>query len=119
MQVLVQVVCSKGPSLREAIVSDRKLESFRLSVTEQHHPPLMHIYRCIIRRIAHFEDRAGAFPLPASGQDLAGIFESAERRRSRAAKTRFPGGEAAKNHTQQRNSALRISCIDFWALIHK
>lgn len=35
MQILVQVVCSKGPSLREAIVTDRKLDSFNLTVTEQ------------------------------------------------------------------------------------
>src|SRR4051794_1797195 len=34
MQVLVQVVCSRGRSLRQAIVRDRKLEDYGLTVSE-------------------------------------------------------------------------------------
>jgi hypothetical protein len=34
MRVLVQVVCSKGRSLRQAIVRDQSLDSFGLVVTE-------------------------------------------------------------------------------------
>lgn len=35
MQVLVQVVCSRGPSLRDAISKDRGLERGNLKVAEQ------------------------------------------------------------------------------------
>lgn len=35
MQVLVQVVCSRGPSLRDAIPKDRGLEGGNLRVAEQ------------------------------------------------------------------------------------
>lgn len=34
MQVLVQVICTKGPSLRQAIVNDRRLEDAELVVAE-------------------------------------------------------------------------------------
>lgn len=32
MQVLIQVICSKGPSLRDAIVKDSKIENHLLTV---------------------------------------------------------------------------------------
>lgn len=35
MQVLVQVVCKRGPSMRDAIARNRKLEHHYLKVTEQ------------------------------------------------------------------------------------
>ena len=38
MQVLVQVLCSKGQSLREAIANDGRLEKFGLQVTRQMQP---------------------------------------------------------------------------------
>lgn len=36
MQTLVQVVCTRGPSLREAIGNDRNLKKFGLVLTEHH-----------------------------------------------------------------------------------
>jgi hypothetical protein len=38
MQILVQVLCSKGRSLREAIASDERLEHHGLQVTRQLQP---------------------------------------------------------------------------------
>lgn len=38
MQVLVQVLCSKGQSLREAIANDSRLEKFGLQVTREKQP---------------------------------------------------------------------------------
>lgn len=38
MQILVQVLCSKGPSLREAIAKDERLSRFGLQVTRQMQP---------------------------------------------------------------------------------
>lgn len=38
MQILVQVLCSKGPSLREAIANDARLERYSLQVTRQMQP---------------------------------------------------------------------------------
>jgi hypothetical protein len=38
MQTVVQVICSAGPSLRDAIGGDPKLESFGLQVARQHQP---------------------------------------------------------------------------------
>lgn len=38
MQILIQVVCSKGRSLREAIVSDRHIDRHDLVVLEQKRP---------------------------------------------------------------------------------
>ena len=35
MQIVIQVVCTKGPSLREKIVKDRKLQKFLLEVSEE------------------------------------------------------------------------------------
>ena len=41
MQTLVQVVCAKGPSLRDRIVNDdHGLEEFRLVVQKSHRPRL-------------------------------------------------------------------------------
>ena len=42
MQMLVQVVCTKGPSLREAIGNDRRLEKFGLTLTAHHRPGRPH-----------------------------------------------------------------------------
>jgi hypothetical protein len=42
MQTLVQVVCSKGPSLREAIASDRQLAKRGLALKEHHRPGRQH-----------------------------------------------------------------------------
>jgi hypothetical protein len=38
MQILVQVLCTKGRSLREAIATDARLERFGLLVTRQMQP---------------------------------------------------------------------------------
>jgi hypothetical protein len=38
MQILVQVLCSKGKSLREAIATDGRLERYSLQVTRQMQP---------------------------------------------------------------------------------
>jgi len=38
MQILVQVLCSKGQSLREAIANDGRLESFNLQVVREKQP---------------------------------------------------------------------------------
>ena len=38
MQILVQVLCSKGQSLREAIANDTRLESFNLQVVREMQP---------------------------------------------------------------------------------
>ena len=38
MQVLVQVVCTPGPSVRDAIAKHSKLEDHHLKVTEQKRP---------------------------------------------------------------------------------
>lgn len=38
MQTLVQVVCSKGSSLRDAITNDRKLANFALVNHKKHQP---------------------------------------------------------------------------------
>ncbi|HET6680856.1 MAG TPA: hypothetical protein VFG84_06615 [Gemmatimonadaceae bacterium] len=38
MQTLVQVFCSRGPSLREAIARDGRLEKFGLQVVKMHQP---------------------------------------------------------------------------------
>ena len=35
MQTIVQVICSKGPSLRDSIVNDAKLSDFGLAVSEK------------------------------------------------------------------------------------
>lgn len=35
MQVMLQVICSKGPSLRQSIVDDRRIEKYGLTVSEQ------------------------------------------------------------------------------------
>ena len=38
MQTLVQVICTKGPSLRDKIVNDEKLASYGLSVESKQKP---------------------------------------------------------------------------------
>ena len=38
MQVLVQAVCSRGPTLRDVVAKDRALERDDLTVTEQKRP---------------------------------------------------------------------------------
>ena len=38
MQILIQVVCTKGRSLREAIANDRRLEGHHLQVVQQKRP---------------------------------------------------------------------------------
>jgi hypothetical protein len=38
MQTIVHVICSKGPSLRESIVKDQKLEEFGLAVSQRLNP---------------------------------------------------------------------------------
>jgi len=60
MQVLVQVVCTKGPSLREAIVNDRRLARFHLSVTRQKRPGRQHGWAKIH---STYPDRYGALNL--------------------------------------------------------
>lgn len=57
MQVLVQVVCSRGPSLRDAIRTHPKLESHRLRVTEHQRPGRPHGWSKV--RSTH-TDRHGA-----------------------------------------------------------
>jgi hypothetical protein len=42
MQILVQVVCSRGPSLRDAIRTHRRLEQHGLHVTEHQRPGRPH-----------------------------------------------------------------------------
>ena len=42
MQVLVQVVCSRGPSLRDAIAKHPRIEKHNLTVTEQKRPGRPH-----------------------------------------------------------------------------
>ena len=42
MQILIQVVCTKGRSLREAISSDRRLEGHHLQVVQQKRPGRAH-----------------------------------------------------------------------------
>ena len=42
MQTLVQVVCTRGPSLREAIVKHRRLEDYGLRVSLQQQPGRSH-----------------------------------------------------------------------------
>ena len=38
MQILVQVLCSKGGSLREAIANDTRIDKFSLTVTSEKQP---------------------------------------------------------------------------------
>ena len=38
MQILVQVLCSKGRSLRQAIANDQRLSKYGLQVTLEHQP---------------------------------------------------------------------------------
>ena len=57
MQVLVQVVCSRGPSLRQAIAADEKLSTFDLCVTEQKRPGRSHGWAKVHSSL---EDRRGA-----------------------------------------------------------
>jgi hypothetical protein len=38
MQILVQVLCSKGGSLREAIANDKRIDKFGLRVTSEKQP---------------------------------------------------------------------------------
>jgi hypothetical protein len=42
MQTLVQVVCTRGPSLREAIVKHRRIDKYKLQVTWQKQPGRTH-----------------------------------------------------------------------------
>jgi hypothetical protein len=42
MQTLVQVVCKRGPSLREAIANYKKIHKFNLEVTLQKRPGRKH-----------------------------------------------------------------------------
>ena len=42
MQTLVQVVCSKGKSLRDVITSDKKLADFGLATHKKHQPGRQH-----------------------------------------------------------------------------
>jgi hypothetical protein len=42
MQILIQVVCSKGRSLRQEIVKDGKLDKYGLSVSEEKRPGRPH-----------------------------------------------------------------------------
>jgi hypothetical protein len=42
MQILIQVVCSKGRSLRQGIVKDRTLDKYGLSVSEEKRPGRPH-----------------------------------------------------------------------------
>ena len=42
MQTLVQVVCTRGPSLREAIAKHRRIDKFNLQVTLQKSPGRKH-----------------------------------------------------------------------------
>lgn len=42
MQILIQVICSKGRSLRQEIVKDRKLDRYGLSVSEEKRPGRPH-----------------------------------------------------------------------------
>ena len=38
MQILVQVLCTKGASLREAIANDKRIDKFGLQVTSEKQP---------------------------------------------------------------------------------
>lgn len=42
MQALVQVICSKGTSLRDSIVNDRRLEEFGLVIYKKQQPGRKH-----------------------------------------------------------------------------
>lgn len=35
MQILVQVICTSGPSLRDSIAGDSEIDSFQLKISEQ------------------------------------------------------------------------------------
>ena len=38
MQILIQVLCSKGPSIRQAIADDPRIDRFTLQVTKEAQP---------------------------------------------------------------------------------
>lgn len=42
MQVLVQAICSRGPSVRDAVAKDPKIQTYDLHVTEQKRPGRQH-----------------------------------------------------------------------------
>jgi len=42
MQTLIQVVCTKGPSLRQKIANDSKLADFGLETLKEHQPGRAH-----------------------------------------------------------------------------
>ncbi len=57
MQTLLQVVCTKGPGLREAIVNDPKLADFGLVTQKKQQPGRRHGWAKILSNEA---DRRGA-----------------------------------------------------------
>jgi hypothetical protein len=57
MQTLVQVICSKGPSLRDSIVNDPRLSRYGLVIQKKHQPGRQHGW-AKIHSIA--SDRRGA-----------------------------------------------------------
>jgi hypothetical protein len=60
MQTLVQVICSKGRSLRESIVYDRRLADFDLEVKKQQQPGRAHGWASVRSLKA---DRRGALKI--------------------------------------------------------
>ena len=64
MQTLVQVICSKGTSLRDAIVNDPKLDGFDLSVQKQQKPGRSHGWAKLKSRLP---DRRGALNIEWDG----------------------------------------------------
>jgi len=60
MQTIVHVICTKGPSLRESIVKDHKLEDFDLEVSQHLNPNRRNGWAKIHSTLA---DRRGALNL--------------------------------------------------------
>lgn len=60
MQTLVQVVCSRGKSLRDAITNDAKLSDFDLALHKKHQPGRQHGWAKIRSTLP---DRRGALNL--------------------------------------------------------
>jgi hypothetical protein len=60
MQTLVQVICTRGPSLRDAIVNDSRLWKYDLEIQKKHQPGRQHGWAKVhsIKR-----DRKGALNL--------------------------------------------------------
>lgn len=64
MQTLVQVVCTKGTSLRDKITKDKKLADFGLVTTKQHQPGRANGWAKVLSTEA---DRQGALNIQWQG----------------------------------------------------